>query len=118
MVDLMEPTIAEMVADGQCPHETTRETPYFREMFCFDCGAFIDVVTGALALDGKTRIPLDDDIDAVEREPFTSLAWPRLLDSLLIIGMGSPDRPTLRAIFRGHRAWVKACERAGGEAFA
>lgn len=113
-----EPTVAEMVADGQCPHETLRDTPNPRERFCFDCGLFVDTVTGAIALDAKTRTPLDDDIEAMQSEPFTSLAWPRLLDGLLILAMGSPDRPTVRAIFKGHRAWVAACERAGGEAFA
>ena len=112
-----EPTLEEMVADGQCPHETLRDTPNPYERFCFDCGLFVNVRDGSVALDGKTRVPLDDDIDAIQYEPFTSLVWPRLLDGLLIIAMGSPDRPTTRAIFRGHRAWVAACERAGAEAF-
>lgn len=108
---------SELIANGQCPHEDLRETPYFRESFCFDCEDFIDVVTGEIAPDAKVRVPLDDEIDAVKGEPFTHQRWADLMADALLMAMARPNRPTTRAIFRLWRARMEAKKRAGAEAW-
>lgn len=110
---MSEPTVAEMVAAGQCPHEETRPTPYYRELFCFQCEGFVDVVTGELAPDASERVPFDDEIDATRDLPFTHQRWSDLMADAVVLAMGNPNRPTVRAIWRAWRERVKAKERGG-----